>query len=113
MIPISKPFFNSDEKKYINEVIDSKILVDGPFQNKVEKIIEKKINSKSISLTQSCTHALEISAILLNIKKDDEVIIPSYGYVSLCNAIVLRGGKPVFAEIKDDSAALKPIVSSI
>ena len=68
MIPISKPFFNNDEKKYINEVIDSKILVDGPFQSKVEKIIEKKINSKSISLTQSCTHALEISAILLNIK---------------------------------------------
>ena len=42
MIPISKPFFNADEKKYINEVIDSKILVDGPFQSKVEKIIEKK-----------------------------------------------------------------------
>ena len=108
MIPISKPFFNNDEKKYINEVIDSKILVDGPFQSKVEKIIEKKINSKSISLTQSCTHALEISAILLNIKKDDEVIMPSYGYVSLCNAIVLRGGKPVFAEINPDNLNIDP-----
>ena len=108
MIPISKPFFNSDEKKYINEVIDSKILVDGPFQSKVEKIIEKKINSKSISLTQSCTHALEISAILLNIKNDDEVIMPSYGYVSLCNAIVLRGGKPVFAEINPDNLNIDP-----
>jgi dTDP-4-amino-4,6-dideoxygalactose transaminase len=108
MIPISKPFFNNDEKKYINEVIDSKILVDGPFQSKVEKIIQKKINSKSISLTQSCTHALEISAILLNIKKDDEVIMPSYGYVSLCNAIVLRGGKPVFAEINPDNLNIDP-----
>jgi dTDP-4-amino-4,6-dideoxygalactose transaminase len=108
MIPISKPFFTSDEKKYINRVLNSKILVDGPFQNKVEKIIEKKINSKSISLTQSCTHALEISAILLNIKKNDEVIMPSYGYVSLCNAIVLRGGKPVFAEINPDNLNIDP-----
>ena len=108
MIPISKPFFNSDEKKYINKVINSKILVDGPFQSKVEKIIERKINSKSISLTQSCTHALEISALLLNIKKNDEVIMPSYGYVSLCNAIVLRGGKPVFAEINPDNLNIDP-----
>ena len=108
MIPISKPFFNSDEKKYINKVINSKILVDGPFQSKVEKIIEKKINSKSISLTQSCTHALEISALLLNIKKNDEVIMPSYGYVSLCNAIVLRGGIPVFADINPYNLNIEP-----
>jgi len=108
MIPISKPFFNSDEKKYINKVINSKILVDGPFQSKVEKIIERKINSKSISLTQSCTHALETSALLLNIKKNDEVIMPSYGYVSLCNAIVLRGGIPVFADINPYNLNIEP-----
>jgi dTDP-4-amino-4,6-dideoxygalactose transaminase len=108
MIPISKPFFNSDEKKYLNKVINSKILVDGPFQSKVEKIIERKINSKSISLTQSCTHALEISALLLNIKKNDEVIMPSYGYVSLCNAIVLRGGIPVFADINPYNLNIEP-----
>ena len=69
MIPISRPFFNEDEKKYVNQVINSKILVDGIFQRKVENIIERKINSRSISLTQSCTHALEIASILLNIKK--------------------------------------------
>lgn len=108
MIPISKPFLNKSEKKYISQVINSKILVDGPFQNKVEKIIKKKINSKSISLTQSCTHALEISSILLNIKKNDEVIMPSYGYVSLSNAIVLRGGKPVFAEIDPNTLNINP-----
>ena len=108
MIPISKPFFNQNEKKYINKVINSKILVDGPFQSQVEKIIKKKIGSKSISLTQSCTHALEITSILLNIKKDDEIIIPSYGYVSLGNAIVLRGGKPVFAEIDPDTLNINP-----
>jgi dTDP-4-amino-4,6-dideoxygalactose transaminase len=108
MIPISKPFFNQNEKIYINKVINSKILVDGPFQSQVEKIIKKKIGSKSISLTQSCTHALEITSILLNIKKDDEIIIPSYGYVSLGNAIVLRGGKPVFAEIDPDTLNINP-----
>lgn len=108
MIPVSQPFFCKNEKKYINQVIESKILVDGPFQNAVEKIIQKKINSKSISLTQSCTHALEISAILLDIKKGDEIIMPSYGYVSLCNAIVLRGGSPVFAEIDPKNLNISP-----
>lgn len=108
MIPISKPFFNNLEKKYLNQVLNSKILVDGPFQHKVEKIIEKKIRSNSISLTQSCTHALEISAILLNIKRGDEVIIPSYGYVSLCNSIVLRGGTPIFADINPQNLNIDP-----
>ena len=108
MIPISKPFFDNLEKKYLNQVLNSKILVDGPFQHKVEKIIEKKIKSNSISLTQSCTHALEISAILLNIKKGDEVIIPSYGYVSLCNSILLRGGTPIFADINPQNLNIDP-----
>ena len=108
MIPISKPFFDNLEKKYLNQVLNSKILVDGPFQHKVEKIIEKKIKSNSISLTQSCTHALEISAILLNIKKGDEVIIPSYGYVSLCNSIVLRGGTPIFVDINPQNLNIDP-----
>ena len=108
MIPISKPFFNKLEKKYLNQVLDSKILVDGPFQQKVEKIIEKKIRSQSISLTQSCTHALEIATILLNIKKGDEIIVPSYGYVSLCNSIVLRGGIPIFAEVNPKNLNIDP-----
>ena len=108
MIPISRPFFNKLEKKYLNQVLNSKILVDGPFQHKVEKIIEKKIKSKSISLTQSCTHALEIASILLNIKKGDEIIVPSYGYVSLCNSIVLRGGIPIFADINPTNLNIDP-----
>ena len=108
MIPISRPFFNKLEKKYLDQVLNSKILVDGPFQHKVEKIIEKKIKSKSISLTQSCTHALEIASILLNIKKGDEIIVPSYGYVSLCNSIVLRGGIPIFADINPTNLNIDP-----
>ena len=108
MIPISKPYINILETRYIQKVLSSKILVDGYFQQKVERIIEKRINSNSISLTQSCTHALEIASILLNIKSGDEVIMPSYGYVSLCNAVVLRGGTPIFAEINPKTLNIDP-----
>ena len=108
MIPISKPYINKLETYYIQKVLNSKILVDGYFQQKVEKIIEKKINSNSISLTQSCTHALEIASILLNIKSGDEVIMPSYGYVSLCNSVVLRGGTPIFAEVNPKTLNIDP-----
>lgn len=108
MIPISKPYINKLETYYIQKVLNSKILVDGYFQQKVEKIIEKKINSNSISLTQSCTHALEIASILINIKSGDEVIMPSYGYVSLCNSVVLRGGTPIFAEVNPKTLNIDP-----
>jgi len=99
MIPLSKPYINNKDFKYVSKVLNSKILTDGFFQNKVEKIIKKLIKSKYVALTQSCTSALEISALLINLKKDDEVILPSYGFVSVANAIVLRGAKPVFVDI--------------
>ena len=99
MIPLSKPTINKKDFKHIEKVLNSKILTDGFFQNKVEKVIKKLIKSKYVALTQSCTSALEISALLINLKKNDEVILPSYGFVSVANAIVLRGAKPVFADI--------------
>lgn len=108
MIPISKPYIGKLENRYIQKVLNSKVLVDGYFQQKVEKIIQKRINSNSISLTQSCTHALEIASILLDIKNGDEIIMPSYGYVSLCNAVVLRGGIPIFAEINPKTLNIDP-----
>ena len=84
--------------RYFKKLFKSKILTDGFFQKKCEEII-KKISSKFVVLTHSCTGALEISALLINLKNGDEVIIPSYGFVSIANAIVMRGAKPVFAEI--------------
>ena len=68
------------------------------LSTKNRKLI-KKIKSRFVALTHSCTAALEISAILINLKKDDEVIMPSYGYVSIANAVLLRGAKPIFVEI--------------
>ena len=99
MIPITKPSLDNSDYKYIKKVLKSKILSDGYFQQKSEILLKKSIKSKFVALTHSCTAALEISAILINLKKNDEVIMPSYGFVSVANAVVLRGAKPIFADI--------------
>ena len=99
MIPITKPFLDKNDLKHIKNVLSSKILTDGFYQEKSEKIIRGYLKSKFVAVTHSCTAALEISAILINLKPGDEVILPSYGFVSIANAIVLRGAKPIFVEI--------------
>ena len=80
-------------------VLNSKILTDGHFQKITESIIKRKLKSNFVAVTHSCSAALEISAILINLKPGDEVIIPSYGFVSIANAIIMRGAKPVFVEV--------------
>jgi len=102
MIPITKPFLDKNDLKHIKKVLSSKILTDGFYQGRSENIIKDYLKSKFVAVTHSCTAALEISAILINLKKGDEVILPSYGFVSIANAIVLRGAKPVFVEINSN-----------
>ncbi len=99
VIPITKPSLNKNDLKHIKNVLSSKILTDGYYQKKSEDFIKNYIKSKFVAVTHSCTAALEISSILINLKHGDEVILPSYGFVSIANAIVLRGAKPVFVEI--------------
>tara|TARA_B100000700_G_scaffold326446_1_gene438007 strand:+ start:1110 stop:2255 length:1146 start_codon:yes stop_codon:yes gene_type:complete len=99
LIPITKPFLNNNDLKHIKNVLSSKILTDGYYQAKTESVIKNYLKSKFVAVTHSCTAALEISAILIDLKPGDEVILPSYGFVSIANAIVLRGAKPIFAEI--------------
>ena len=111
MIPITKPYIEKDDLKFLNKVVDSKILTDGFFQKKCESIIKNKLKSKFVAITHSCTAALEISAMLINLSKNDEVILPSYGFVSIANAVVLRGARPVFAEI--DPITLNISVSDV
>ena len=111
MIPLSKPFIEKKDLIYLKKVLNSKILTDGYFQKKCENLIKTVLNSKFVALTNSCTAALEISALLIKLKKGDEVIMPSYGFVSIANAVVLRGAKPVFAEI--DPLTLNISVSDI
>ena len=99
MIPITRPSIDELDYKFIKKVLNSKILTDGFFQKKTESLIKKYLKSRFIALTHSCTAALEISAILINLDKNDEVLMPSYGFVSVANAVVLRNAKPVFIEI--------------
>lgn len=104
MIPFNKPPVSSDEEKYVLESIkSSKISGDGAFTKKCTQWFEENLKCKKALLTTSCTHALEMAAILLDIKEGDEVIMPSYTFVSTANAFVLRGAKIVFIDIRPDT----------
>ena len=104
MIPFNKPPFTGNEEKYVLESMkSSKISGDGEFTKKCTKWFEEKLGCKKALLTTSCTHALEMAAILLDIKEGDEVIMPSYTFVSTANAFVLRGAKIVFVDIRPDT----------
>lgn len=98
-IPFNKPYLAGKETAYIIEAVQSgKISGNGIFTKKCHTFFEKKYGFKKCLLTTSCTDALEMAAILLNIKEGDEVIIPSYTFVSTANAFVLRGAKIVFVD---------------
>jgi len=104
MIIFNKPCLTGNEKKYILESISSnKISGDGEFTKKCHKWFEERLKCKKALLTTSCTHALEMTAILLDIKAGDEVIMPSYTFVSTANAFVLRGAKIIFVDIRPDT----------
>jgi dTDP-4-amino-4,6-dideoxygalactose transaminase len=99
MIPFNKPYLSGNELKYIKEAVESgKISGDGIFTKRCSSFLEKRYGFKKVLLTTSCTDALEMAAILLNIKEGDEIIIPSYTFVSTANPFILRGAKVVFAD---------------
>ena len=103
MIPFNKPYLTGKETNYIEEAVASgKISGNGIFTQKCQEFFEETYGIKKALLTTSCTDALEMCALLLNIKKGDEVIMPSYTFVSTANAFVLRGAKIVFADSKPD-----------
>ena len=106
IIDFNKPFVTVKDKKYVDRVFKNNKYADGYFQKECENYIKKKIKSKFVALTQNCTSALEIAMILINLKKDDEVIMPSYTFTSTANAVLLRGAKPVFADVNLDDANL-------
>ena len=99
MIPFNKPYLTGNEVRYIEEAVRSgKISGDGMFTRKCHEFFEKRYGFKKVLLTTSCTDAMEMAAILINIQPGDEVIMPSYTFVSTANAFVLRGAKIVFAD---------------
>ena len=93
------PDLRDNDFKNILKVFRSKKFVDGIYRNYCEKFIKKKINSNFIGLTRSCAHALEISTQLLNLKQDDEVILPSFTFSATLDAILFSNAKPIFADI--------------
>jgi len=105
MIMFNVPPFVGKEQQYIKEAIENnqKLCGDGPFTKKCNTWFEDNFNTPKSLLTTSCTHALEMAAILVDIKPDDEVIAPSYAFVSTVNAFVLRGAKIVFVDIRPDT----------
>ncbi|GGD22651.1 dTDP-4-amino-4,6-dideoxygalactose transaminase [Flavobacterium orientale] len=103
MIPFNKPYLTGNETKYIEEAVKSgKISGNGIFTKKCQHFFESNYGIKKALLTTSCTDALEMAAILINIKEGDEVIMPSYTFVSTANAFVLRGAKIVFVDSRKD-----------
>jgi len=98
------PPVTGTEEKYIHEALQSdKISGDGQFSQKCQEWFEDNLPCKKSLLTSSCTHALEIAAILADIKEGDEVILPSYTFVSSANAFVLRGATIIFVDIRPDT----------
>lgn len=104
MISFNCPSYTGNEEKYILESIkSSKISGDGKFTKKCESWFEINLSCRKTLLVPSCTHALEMAAILLDINENDEVIMPSYTFVSTANAFVLRGAKIIFVDIRPDT----------
>lgn len=104
MIPFNRPPVTGNEEKYILEALrSSKISGDGFFGKKCQQWFENNLPCKKALITPSCTAALELAALLINIQPGDEVIMPSYTFVSTANAFVLRGAKIVFVDIRPDT----------
>ena len=99
MIPFNKPYVSGNEYSYIQEVIASgKIASNGKFTSKCERFFEERYDFKRALLTTSCTTALEMAALLIDIKPGDEIIVPSYTYVSTANVFEKLGGKVIFVD---------------
>ncbi len=106
-IDFNRPSQIGNEMQYIEQAISSgHISGDGVFTKKCHALLEKDLGIPRVLLTTSCTHALEMTAILLEIKPGDEVIVPSFTFVSTVNAFVLRGAKPIFIDCREDTLNL-------
>ena len=107
MIRFNQAFLTGRELEYVAEAIaNGHIAGDGPFTRRAQAMLEQATGAHRALLTTSCTHALEMAALLLEIAPGDEVIVPSFTFVSTVNAFVLRGATPVFVDIRPDTLNL-------
>jgi dTDP-4-amino-4,6-dideoxygalactose transaminase len=106
-VDFNRPVTVGKEFEYMRQAIENAhISGDGPFTRKCHAFLEAGLGVKKALLTTSCTHALEMSAILLDIQPGDEVIVPDFTFVSTVNAFVLRGARPVFVDVRPDTLNL-------
>lgn len=106
-IPFNKPFVVGKELYYISQaVMEGHLSGNGPFTKQCQNWLEGRLGCNKVLLTHSCTAALEMAAILCDVKEGDEIIMPSFTFVSTANAFVLRGAKVVFVDIKQDTLNL-------
>lgn len=106
-VTFNKPTVVGKEFEYMQKALQGDhISGDGPFTRQSHALLEQLLGVPKVLLTTSCTHALEMSALLLDLKAGDEVIVPSFTFVSTINAFVLRDAKPVFADIRPDTLNL-------
>lgn len=106
-IPFNRPCLTGRELLYVAQsILQGHCAGDGPFTARCAEILERELGVSRALLTTSGTHALELCALLLDIQPGDEVIVPSFTFVSTANAFVLRGAKPVFADIRSDTLNL-------
>lgn len=106
-VPFNRPCLAGNEYKYIAEAIaNGQASGDGPFTRRCHELLERELQAPKVLLTTSCTHALEMAAILLDCGPGDEIIIPSFTFVSAANAFALRGARIVFADIRPDTLNL-------
>ena len=103
-IPFNKPCIVGSELIYVGQAVaGGHASGDGPFTRRAQKLIEERFGARRILLTTSCTAALEMAALLCGFGPGDEVILPSFTFVSTANAVVLRGATPVFVDIRSDT----------
>ena len=104
IIPFNRPYFTGKEQDYINKTyLNGQISGDGPFTKSCHEWLQTHLRCNKVLLTHSCTAALEMAAILLNLAPGDEVIMPSYTFISTANSFVLRKAVPVFIDIREDT----------
>src|SRR6202142_3285650 len=107
VIPFNRPCLAGNEYKYIAEAIARGYASgDGSFTRRCHELLEQDLHAPKVLLTTSCTHALEMAALLLDCKSGDEIIVPSFTFVSTANAFALRGARIVFADIRPDTLNL-------
>jgi len=116
-IPFNRAAIVGNELEYITNAVDRMhISGDGEFTRKSQELIQQRLGVRKTFLTTSCTHALELMALALGITSGDEVIVPSFTFVSTVNAFVLRGARPVFADVRPDTlnideTRLEPLIT--